>query len=98
MLAQNDLFVGTAWYPEVEPNQWCEAAEIRREDSCWPNIGLPETATRKQASTTYQALLLSLQKASIMQCCGSVWHVQSEAHRLKGAGRYSGRDPCLQEN
>ena len=33
MLAHSDLFVGTAWYPEVEPHHWCKAVGIRREDS-----------------------------------------------------------------
>ena len=33
MLAHSELFLGTAWYPEVMPHQWCEALEIRCEDS-----------------------------------------------------------------
>ena len=33
VLAHSDLFVGTAWYPEVEPHHWCKAVGIRREDS-----------------------------------------------------------------
>ena len=33
VLAHSDLFVGTAWYPEVEPHHWCKTVGIRREDS-----------------------------------------------------------------
>ena len=33
MLAHSDLFVGTAWYPEVEPHHWCKAVGLRRDDS-----------------------------------------------------------------
>ena len=33
MLAHSDIFVGTAWYPEVEPHHWCKAVGLRRDDS-----------------------------------------------------------------
>ena len=33
MLAHSDIFIGTAWYPEVEPHQWCKAVGLRRDDS-----------------------------------------------------------------
>ena len=33
MLAHSEFFMGTAWYPEVEPHHWCEAVGVRREDS-----------------------------------------------------------------
>ena len=33
VLAHSDLFVGTVWYPEVEPYQWCKAVGLRRDDS-----------------------------------------------------------------
>ena len=33
VLAHSDLFVGSAWYPEVEPHHWCKSVGIRREDS-----------------------------------------------------------------
>ena len=33
VLAHSDIFVGTAWYPEVEPHHWCKAVGLRRDDS-----------------------------------------------------------------
>ena len=33
VLAHSELFLGTAWYPEVEPHHWCKAVGIRRDDS-----------------------------------------------------------------
>ena len=33
VLAHSDLFVGTAWYSEVEPHHWCKAVGLRRDDS-----------------------------------------------------------------
>ena len=33
VLAQNELFICTAWYRKVMPHHWCEAVGIRREDS-----------------------------------------------------------------
>ena len=33
VFAHSVLFVGIAWYPKVEEDQWCEAVGIRRTDS-----------------------------------------------------------------
>ena len=32
MLAHSDIFVGIAWYPEVEPHHWCKAVGLRHDD------------------------------------------------------------------
>ena len=58
---------------------------------CWPKIGRPETAMRKQVSGKFLALMQSLLKASTMKCNGCKWPVLFRASRPSGAGRGRGK-------
>ena len=69
VLDHSELFVGIAWYPKVQPHQWCEAVGIRPEDTGYldaiaTSLDLDEPQIHMNPSPPRWFLRTSLEEAS----------------------------------